>query len=923
MQRNLAKQLLASTAAIALVALLVSSGSAQSPQAPTVAAGSIAVTRQGATTIVTQGTDKGIIDWRSFSIGPQEAVRFDQPGRSSVTLNRVTGTEQSRIDGNLSATGQVWLANPNGVLIGNSGQVNVGGLLATTGRVDPQAFLSLGKAQIDQIPKNAGVINAGSILAGEGGYAALAAAAAENKGVIQARAGTIAMGAGKAMTLDFAGDKLITFQVTQPLDQKPDGADALITNSGDLSAPDGAVLLSARAAKGVIDNVINLKGNVIANSIRIDGGSVVLGDGGAVQIGGKLDVSNPAGPGGKLEITGPEVIVAPTAVINASGGAGGGSVKVKAATIDVKPKAQITARAVDTGTGGRISLRADQAVNVAAPIIAKGGDKAGDGGAIELASAGSVKLSSALNADAPAGRGGAVLVAGGLTIAMTGAQISAVGMTGGGMVSIGAYLSDAGYIVASPRLLSLTDSVIDASADFNTPTQMVRILDDGRMINVPLPHAAFASARGGAVALAGKSVTIATDSAIKVRGRDAQLASLGAKLQADAINGAGNGAGGRIDVAAHDLSHQGKLDASGAQGGAVNLAGQAVFQSGSVKADGNSGKGGNASIVATMNYQATSSATLQAKGKSDGGTIRILGTADGTDSAPAIARVFTSGTIAASGEAGKGGNIDIIGRDLLLVAAQLDASGASGGGTIRIGGDWQGAGPLAHAQTVLSTGPTTINASALKSGDGGKVVVWSDDSTRFGSRVLAKGADGGAGGAVEVSSKGVLTYGGTVEAAKLLLDPKNIVIDGSASGGGVSSIALTDPGAGGFGYGADIKVLPNGNIVVTSPDDSAGGVNQRGAAYLFNGTTGALVSSLTGSTVNDRVGAGGVTTLSNGNYVVRSFSWNNGGTAANAGAVTWGNGTSGVTGAISATNSLVGSTAGELVGAAGVTSLSN
>ena len=77
----------------------------QSPQAPTVAAGSIAVTRQGATTVITQGTDKGIIDWRSFSIGPQESVRFDQPGRSSVTLNRVTSSEISRIDGNLSANG--------------------------------------------------------------------------------------------------------------------------------------------------------------------------------------------------------------------------------------------------------------------------------------------------------------------------------------------------------------------------------------------------------------------------------------------------------------------------------------------------------------------------------------------------------------------------------------------------------------------------------------------------------------------------------------------------------------------------------------------------------------------------------------------------------------------------------------------------
>lgn len=59
------RALLASTAAVALM----TSAYAQSPQAPTVAAGSVAVTRQGATTVVTQSTARGVIDWRSFSIG--------------------------------------------------------------------------------------------------------------------------------------------------------------------------------------------------------------------------------------------------------------------------------------------------------------------------------------------------------------------------------------------------------------------------------------------------------------------------------------------------------------------------------------------------------------------------------------------------------------------------------------------------------------------------------------------------------------------------------------------------------------------------------------------------------------------------------------------------------------------------------------
>jgi hypothetical protein len=69
------------------------------------------------------------------------------------------------------------------------------------------------------------------------------------------------------------------------------------------------------------------------------------------------------------------------------------------------------------------------------------------------------------------------------------------------------------------------------------------------------------------------------------------------------------------------------------------------------------------------------------------------------------------------------------------------------------------------------------------------------------------------------------------------------------------------------------------------------------------------------------VGFGDVVALSNGNYVVSSPYWHNGG-ATNAGAVTWGNGTMGITGTVSSANSLVGSTGDDYVGM-NVAALSN
>src|SRR5262249_14670155 len=109
--------------------------------------------------------------------------------------------------------------------------------------------------------------------------------------------------------------------------------------------------------------------------------------------------------------------------------------------------------------------------------------------------------------------------------------------------------------------------------------------------------------------------------------------------------------------------------------------------------------------------------------------------------------------------------------------------------------------------------------------------------------------------------------------------------------------------------------LSTGNVVVTNPSDNFGASNA-GAVYLYDGLTGALLSSLVGSSANDFVG-GGVTALTNGNYVVLSIDWNG-----NRGAATWGSATAGVGGVVSAATSLVGSSANDFVGG-GVTALTN
>ncbi|MGD9997448.1 MAG: hypothetical protein AB7L17_16995 [Ilumatobacteraceae bacterium] len=130
--------------------------------------------------------------------------------------------------------------------------------------------------------------------------------------------------------------------------------------------------------------------------------------------------------------------------------------------------------------------------------------------------------------------------------------------------------------------------------------------------------------------------------------------------------------------------------------------------------------------------------------------------------------------------------------------------------------------------------------------------------------------------------------------------------------------------AGSGTFGDSVLVLANGNFVVGDPGFDSGAGADVGAVYLYDGTTHQLISTLTGATAGDEIGSSGIHEVGNSNVLVRSPRWTNtsGAPQADAGAVTWFSGTTGLDGVVSTANSLVGSTAGDLVGGR-VTGLSN
>jgi filamentous hemagglutinin family protein len=162
------------------------------------------------------------------------------------------------------------------------------------------------------------------------------------------------------------------------------------------------------------------------------------------------------------------------------------------------------------------------------------------------------------------------------------------------------------------------------------------------------------------------------------------------------------------------------------------------------------------------------------------GTVRLARSQ--TPVATTIGATTVSGSLNVAGNIG--GSITVLGNAIALQTANLDASGAIAGGTIRIGGDFRGLGTLPTATQTWIDQNSMLNANALLTGNGGQVVVWADQATRFDGTIQARGGmNSGNGGTVEVSGKDTLIFRGDVDtsaphgtAGTLLLDPQNIVV---------------------------------------------------------------------------------------------------------------------------------------------------
>jgi len=176
------------------------------------------------------------------------------------------------------------------------------------------------------------------------------------------------------------------------------------------------------------------------------------------------------------------------------------------------------------------------------------------------------------------------------------------------------------------------------------------------------------------------------------------------------------------------------------------------------------------------------------------GTVSLTGS--GIAIPPEEGIAIASGTVDVAGETG--GSINVFGNKVGLISANIDASGTNGGGNVRIGGDYQGVGNVPNAKRTFISSDSVINANALLNGNGGRVIVWADETNRFYGTIAAQGGSiSGNGGFAEVSGKQFLDFAGTAnlgatqgQFGTLLLDPENITI--IAGGNNPAELAAND-----------------------------------------------------------------------------------------------------------------------------------
>ncbi len=430
-----------------------------------VVAGDVSMYQWGDTLTIDQSTDKAVIDWKSFSVGKDNTVNFNQPGSDSATLNRVTGDLTSEIAGRINANGSVFLINSNGIMITKDGVIDTGGFVASTLDIDNTDFLN-GDYTFTKSGSNGVVANHGSISVDDGGFVALLGGAVKNGGTVRALVGKVGFAGGEKIVMSFGNNDFLRVEMSTDkwdtlTDSQGNKVSATLDLGGKIDSRGGFIDITVADASDILRQTISIDGIVSANTVSSTDGVISIS-------------------GGTVGITGNGRITADAAYGNA------GTIAIEANTID---SSGIVSAVAQNGVGGtvKVSLQQGANLNASSRFDVSGGSKGGSlsfiGG---LGKSGTKVLGSAdFKADSTDGKGGYIDISnkGGLVGLFSG-TVSASGKTQGGRIRLGGAFQGGGYNPKTSSLDKRTQDLFVTRWSDNSPLVRAGKTSLGTGVNV-------------------------------------------------------------------------------------------------------------------------------------------------------------------------------------------------------------------------------------------------------------------------------------------------------------------------------------------------------------------------------------------------------------------------------------------------------
>ena len=318
------------------------------PTGGRVAAGTAGIAIGANSLVITQGSNRAIINWSSFSVGAGNTVQFVQPSTSSAVLNRVIAANPSLIYGSITANGQVFLVNPSGITVGPSGTIQAAGISLSTGNIGDADFLA--DSIRFELPPTDSTVNVQGQLTASDRIAISGFRVEFSDARLLANALQIGYkGAINAVGTDYSANVLHVYRLGGPL-----------IAYGEVVSP-YAVNLSELAVYGSAGGQLTLPGGPSST------GNPSIGSGSATSIVGTLPGDNLTLTGGSVAVTGSNTgagsITIGSGNIAIAGSSSGGSLSLTSGKLAVPADA----RKLLQRTAGSIALRGAPSIQASAP----------------------------------------------------------------------------------------------------------------------------------------------------------------------------------------------------------------------------------------------------------------------------------------------------------------------------------------------------------------------------------------------------------------------------------------------------------------------------------------------------------------------------------------------------------------------------